>query len=113
MSATQPPPKRTDLRKTPVGDVSPDRLELAAYTTELPAGYEIQRHRHTYSTVGYVLEGKFRLEVGESGEKVFECGPGGVFTEPAGETVSGKALEATKLYIVLARQPGKPEAVLE
>jgi hypothetical protein len=33
-----------------------------------------------------------------------------VFSEPAGISVSGHAVEATTLYVVLVREPGVPEA---
>ena len=96
--------RRTDLLKTAIADTP---LELAAYTTDLPAGYDITPHRHAFSTVGYVLEGLFRLTTGDMTK---DYRPGEVFTEPAGVVVTGRALEATKLYMVIPRQPGQPEA---
>jgi quercetin dioxygenase-like cupin family protein len=111
MTTTQTAVHRTDLLKTALGAGPADgALELVAYTVELPAGFDAGRHRHTFSTMVYVLEGRYRSAVGEQGEQITEHGPGAVFSEPAGVVVAGRALEPTKLYVVLACQPGQPEA---
>ena len=106
-----PTPPRTDLLKTQLSGLPPGgRLDVRATVTELPIGWEAGRHRHFYSTVVYVLEGIFRLEVGEQGEQVTDYRAGEAFTEPAGVVVNGRALEPTRILVVAAREPGKPEA---
>jgi quercetin dioxygenase-like cupin family protein len=62
---------RTDVLKTQLSGLpAGGRLDVRATVTELPVGWEAGRHRHFYSTVVYVLDGAFQLEVGEQGEQV-------------------------------------------
>jgi quercetin dioxygenase-like cupin family protein len=87
------------------------RLELTAYVSELPAGYDTGRHRHNYSTVAYVLHGVFHFEEGENGETVTDYKAGEMFSERAGVVVSGRALTETRLLVVAPHEPGKPESL--
>jgi quercetin dioxygenase-like cupin family protein len=77
----------------------------------IPRGPTPGRHRHPYSTVVYVLEGTFRLEIGEREETVTDYRLGEAFSEPAGTVVNGRALTATKLLVVLPKEGGKPQSV--
>lgn len=113
MSRTEARSVRTDLlqcelRELPAGG----RLDLKAYISELDAGYEVEPHRHPYATIVYVLEGLFRFAVGARGETVAEYKAGDIFSEPAGAVVRGRALQPTRLLVVLPREPGKPESQL-
>jgi quercetin dioxygenase-like cupin family protein len=96
---------RTDCLVAPLGERA---LEVVGYEVRLPEGTEAGRHRHAYSTVVRVLEGVYRSQVGDDIAKDYSVG--GVFSEPAGAIVSGKAITATTLYVVLVREPGVPEA---
>jgi quercetin dioxygenase-like cupin family protein len=112
-TATRTPssPPHTDLLKTHLSGLpAGGRLDVRATVSELPAGWEAGRHRHFYSTVVYVLDGAFRLEVGEQGEQVTDYRAGEAFTEPGGIVVNGRALQATRILVMAAREPGKPEA---
>jgi quercetin dioxygenase-like cupin family protein len=77
----------------------------------LPAGDETGRHRHAYSTMIYVLEGRFRFEEGEHGETVPEHKAGSIFSDRAGTAVNGRALAPTKLLVVSTRESGRPESL--
>jgi quercetin dioxygenase-like cupin family protein len=102
---------RTDVLKTQLSGLpAGGRLDVRATVTELPVGWEAGRHRHFYSTVVYVLDGAFQLEVGEQGEQVTVYRAGEAFSELGGVVVNGRALEATRILVVAAREPGKPEA---
>ncbi len=96
---------RTDCLVAPLGERA---LEVVGYEVRLPEGTEAGRHRHAYSTVVRVLEGVYRFQVGDDVAKDYTVGE--VFSEPAGAIVSGKAIIATTLYVVLVREPGVPEA---
>jgi quercetin dioxygenase-like cupin family protein len=87
------------------------RLELSAYVSELPAGYETGRHRHAYPTVAYVLEGIFRFEEGDNGQTVTDYKAGEMFSEGAGVVVSGRALTEVRLLVVAPHESGKPESL--
>ena len=96
---------RTDCLIAPLGERG---LQIVGYEVRLPAGTDAAPHRHAYSTVARVLEGVFRCQI--AGGPAKDHGVGEVFSEPAGEVVSGKALTDTTLYVVLVREPGVPEA---
>lgn len=103
---------RTNLLKCEL-DTLPagGRLDLVTSRSEIPTGAETGRHHHPYATVVYVLEGLFRLEVGEHGEAAADSKAGEVFSEPAGQVVTGRALAPTKLLVVLPKEPNQPESV--
>jgi quercetin dioxygenase-like cupin family protein len=91
-----------------VNRLGADELEIVSYETRLPAGTVAGPHRHAYSTMARVLEGTFQFRIGDGPAKDYTVGE--VFSEPAGEVVSGRALTETTLYVVLVRAPGTPEA---
>jgi len=100
---------RTDCLVARLSDGGPaSGLEIVGYEVQLPAGTVAGRHRHAYSTVARVLDGVYQFQIGDAAAKDFKAGE--VFSEPAGEIVSGRALTATTLYVVVVRQPGVPEA---
>jgi quercetin dioxygenase-like cupin family protein len=86
-------------------------LELTAYVSHLPAGYDTGHHRHLYPTVAYVLEGLFRFEDGDNGETVTDYKAGDMFSERGGVVVGGRALVDTRLLVVAPHEPGKPESL--
>jgi len=96
---------RTDCLVAPLGERA---LEVVGYEVRLPEGMEAGRHRHAYSTVVRVLEGVYRFQVDAGVAKDYTVGE--IFSEPAGTIVSGKAVTATTLWVVLVREPGVPEA---
>jgi quercetin dioxygenase-like cupin family protein len=96
---------RTDRLVSTLGERA---LEIVGYEVQLPEGYEIQAHRHGYSTMARVLEGVLRYQVGDAAAK--DYGVGDVFSEPAGVPVTGRAVTPVTLYVVLVREPGVPEA---
>jgi quercetin dioxygenase-like cupin family protein len=100
---------RTDCLVATLGDRAPaSALEIVGYEVQLPEGTVAGPHRHAYSTVARVLDGVYQFRIGDGPAKDYRAGE--VFSEPAGAIVSGRAVTATTLYVVLVRQPGEPEA---
>ena len=100
---------RTDCLVAALGDrAAASNLEIVGYEVQLPEGTVAGPHRHAFSTVARVLDGVFQFQIGDGPAKDYKVGE--VFSEPAGATVSGRAVTATTLYVVLVRQPGEPEA---
>ena len=99
------PVTRTDRLAAPLDQHG---LEIVGYEVQLPDGYEIQSHVHAYSTIARVLDGALSYQIGDAPAQ--EYAVGGVFSEPAGVPVRGRALKETTLYVVLVRRPGEPEA---
>ena len=100
---------RTDCLVTRLGaDSAAAGLEIVGYEVQLPEGTVAGRHRHAYSTVVRVLDGVYQFQIGDDAVKDFKAGA--VFSEPAGAVVSGRAVTAATLYVVVVREPGVPEA---
>ena len=100
---------RTDCLVARLGaDSAAAGLEIVGYEVQLPEGTVAGRHRHAYSTVVRVLDGVYQFQIGDDAAKDFKAGA--VFSEPAGAVVSGRAVTAATLYVVVVREPGVPEA---
>jgi quercetin dioxygenase-like cupin family protein len=79
------------------------RPECRAVVIDLNAGDELGTHRVYESALLQVVSGRVRLEVGEEG---VECDSGSLVTFAARETRSLRALEPSRILIVLAPWPG-------
>jgi len=79
------------------------RPECRAVVIDLNAGDELGEHRVHESALLQVVSGRVRLEVGDEG---VECEAGSLVTFAARETRSLRALEPSRILIVLAPWPG-------
>ncbi len=79
------------------------RPECRAVVIDLNAGDELGAHRVYESAVLQVVSGRVRLEVGDEG---VECDAGSLVTFAARETRSMRALEPSRILLVLAPWPG-------
>jgi quercetin dioxygenase-like cupin family protein len=79
------------------------RPECRAVVIDLNAGDELGEHRVHESALLQVVSGRVRLEVGDEG---VECDAGSLVTFAARETRSLRALEPSRILIVLAPWPG-------
>jgi quercetin dioxygenase-like cupin family protein len=79
------------------------RPECRAVVIDLNAGDELGAHRVYESALLQVVSGRVRLEVGD--EEV-ECDAGSLVTFAARETRSMRALEPSRILLVLAPWPG-------
>ena len=79
------------------------RPECRAVVIDLNAGDELGEHRVHESALLQIVSGRVRLEVGDEG---VECDAGSLVTFAARETRSLRALEPSRILIVLAPWPG-------
>ncbi len=79
------------------------RPECRAVVIDLNTGDELGAHRVYESAVLQVVSGRVRLEVDEEG---VECDAGSLVTFAARETRSLRALEPSRILLVLAPWPG-------
>ncbi len=79
------------------------RPECRAVVIDLNTGDELGAHRVYESAVLQVVSGRVRLDVGDEG---VECDAGSLVTFAARETRSMRALEPSRILLVLAPWPG-------
>lgn len=79
------------------------RPECRAVVIDLNTGDELGAHRVYESAVLQVVSGRVRLEVDDEG---VECDAGSLVTFAARETRSLRALEPSRILLVLAPWPG-------
>jgi quercetin dioxygenase-like cupin family protein len=79
------------------------RPECRAVVIDLNTGDELGAHRVYESALLQVVSGRVRLEVGDEG---VECDAGSLVTFAARETRSLRALEPSRILLVLAPWPG-------
>jgi quercetin dioxygenase-like cupin family protein len=86
--------KKVDSRYSPAGEmgqkylVSGKRLSMRLW--ELEGGEEGERHARPYEIVGYVVEGRVEITVGDS---TITCGEGDSYLVPDGAERSYRVLE--------------------
>ncbi len=77
--------KKIDSSASPKGEMGQTYMvsgtSMAMRRWSEPAGTEGDRHTRPYETVGYVIEGKVEVHVGDD---VVTCGPGDSYLVPEG-----------------------------
>lgn len=109
-----PATKVTPVMKQALADI-PGR-EVMMVTLDIPPGGGSAPHRHPgHHIFGYVLDGSYRLKVGDEPEKVLNKGD--TFYEPPGalHAVSANASSSApaKVLAVILAESGKPTTVPE
>ncbi len=109
-----PATKVSQLMKQTLGDV-PGR-EVMMITLDIPPGGGSPAHRHPGAhNFGYVLEGAYKIKVGDGPETVLTKGQ--TFYEAPGQlhAVSSNAsnTEPAKVLVVVVNEIGKPLTVVE
>ena len=109
-----PASKVTPVMKQALADI-PGR-EVLMITLDIPPGGGSAPHRHPgHHIFGYVLEGSYRIKVGDEPEKVLNKGD--TFYEPPGalHAVSRNASDSApaKVLAVIVAESGKPVTVPE
>jgi quercetin dioxygenase-like cupin family protein len=109
-----PPSKVTALMKQAIAEFPGH--EVTMLTLDIPPGGGSPAHRHPgHYAFGYVLEGAYKIKVGDGPEKVLHKGE--AFYEAPGElhAVSGNAsdTEPAKVLVVMVVESGKPLTVPE
>ncbi len=109
-----PASKVTPVMKQALADI-PGR-EVLMITLDIPPGGGSAPHRHPgHHIFGYVLEGSYRIKVGDEPEKVLNKGD--TFYEPPGalHAVSRNASDSVpaKVLAVIVAESGKPVTVPE
>ena len=109
-----PASKVTPVMKQTLADI-PGR-EVLMITIDIPPGGGSAPHRHPgHHIFGYVLEGSYRIKVGDDAEKVLNKGD--TFYEPPGalHAVSRNASDSApaKVLAVIVAESGKPTTVPE
>ncbi len=109
-----PASKVTPVKKQALADI-PGR-EVQMITIDIPPGGGSAPHRHPgHHIFGYVLEGSYRIKVGDDAEKVLNKGD--TFYEPPGalHAVSRNASDSApaKVLAVIVAESGKPTTVPE
>lgn len=79
------------------------RPECRAVLIDLNAGDELGDHRIRESALVHVVSGRVGVTAGSSG---MECDPGTLVTFAPGETRSVRALEPSRILLLLAPWPG-------
>ena len=110
MPATQVTP----MMKQALADVS--GREVLMITLDIPPGGGSAPHRHPgHHVFGYVLEGSYRIKVGDGPEQVLNRGD--TFYEAPGQlhAVSRNASDSVpaKVLVTIVAESGKPVTVLE
>ena len=89
--------KKIDSSASPTGDLGQTYLvsgtAMAMRLWDEPAGTEGDEHTRPYETVGYVVEGRVEVHVGDD---VVTCGAGDSYLVPEGATRKYKILEDLK-----------------
>jgi quercetin dioxygenase-like cupin family protein len=109
-----PPSKVTALMKQAIAEFPGH--EVTMLTLDIPPGGGSPAHRHPgHHAFGYVLEGAYKIKVGDGPEKVLHKGD--AFYEAPGElhAVSSNAsdTEPAKVLVVMVVESGKPLTVPE
>ena len=109
-----PASKVTPVMKQTLADI-PGR-EVLMITLDIPPGGGSAPHRHPgHHIFGYVLEGSYRIKVGDGAEQVLNKGD--TFYEPPGalHAVSRNASDSApaKVLAVIVAESGKPTTVPE
>jgi quercetin dioxygenase-like cupin family protein len=109
-----PPSKVTALMKQAIAEFPGH--EVMMLTLDIPPGGGSPAHRHPgHHAFGYVLEGAYKIKVGDGPEKVLHKGD--AFYEAPGElhAVSSNAsdTEPAKVLVVMVVESGKPLTVPE
>jgi quercetin dioxygenase-like cupin family protein len=113
-AAPMPPPKVTQLMNQAIAEFPGHEVRMI--TLDLPPGGGSPAHRHPgHHTFGYVLEGAYKIKVGDGPEQVLHRGE--TFYEAPGQlhAVSGNAsnTEPAKVLAFMLAESGKPLTVLE
>lgn len=109
-----PATKVTQLMKQTLGDLA--GREVMMITLDIPPGGGSPAHRHPGAhNFGYVLEGAYKIKVGDGPETVLTKGQ--TFYEAPGQlhAVSSNAsnTEPAKVLVVVVNEIGKPLTVVE
>ena len=104
----------TQMMKQALADVS--GREVLMITLDIPPGGGSAPHRHPgHHVFGYVLEGSYRIKVGDGPEQVLSRGD--TFYEAPGQlhAVSRNASDSVpaKVLVTIVAESGKPVTVLE
>jgi quercetin dioxygenase-like cupin family protein len=114
-SQQQPPAtKVTPLMKQPLPEFPGH--EVTILTLDIPPGVSSPAHRHPgHHVFGYVLEGSYKIKVGEGPETVLTKGQ--TFHEAPGQlhavSANGSQTEPAKVVVFMVLESGKPITVPE